>query len=69
MGQEKRGQSRRPGRREAVKVPSPLLRKARMLAASQSIDVRDYLEKLLRPVIEGDYKQLFEDAPRPGEAG
>jgi hypothetical protein len=66
MGKEKSGQSR-PGRREVVKVPSPLLRKARMLAASEGIDVRDYLEKVLRPVIEADYGQLFEEPRQPGQ--
>lgn len=65
MGKEKSGQSR-PGRREVVKVPSPLLRKARMLAASEGIDVGEYLEKVLRPLIETDYEQLFDDVPPGG---
>jgi hypothetical protein len=60
MGNEKSGQSRRPAKREAVKVPSPLLRKARMLAASKGVPVQDYLEQALRPVLERDYVRIFD---------
>jgi hypothetical protein len=62
MGDENGGQARRPEKRRAVKVPSPLLRKARMVATSQGVDVRDYLEKVLRPALERDYEQIFEEA-------
>jgi hypothetical protein len=68
MSNEKSGQARRPGKREVVKVPSPLLRKARMLAASKGVAVQDYLESVLRPVLERDYEGIFDKKPE-GDGG
>ena len=56
-------------RREKVKVPSPLLRKARMLAAARSVSVDDYLEEVLRPALDRDYALIFDDeAPKDENA-
>jgi hypothetical protein len=63
MAAEKRGQA---PRRAQVKVPSPLLRKARMLAASKGVSVQDYIEQVLRPMVERDYRGIF-DAPAQTE--
>jgi hypothetical protein len=57
-GEGGRQQGRAEG--EAVKVTSPLLRQARMLAASRGVSVQDYLEKALRPVLERDYERIFD---------
>jgi hypothetical protein len=62
MGKANSGRSRR----ELVKVPSPLLRKARMLAASRGVAVQDYIEEVLRPVLERDYRRIFA-GPENGE--
>ena len=51
----------RPERR--VKVALPLLRKARMLAASRGTDVRTYLDSVLRPILERDYAAMFLEGP------
>jgi hypothetical protein len=54
---------------EAVKVPSPLLRKARVLAAARSVSVADYLDEALRPALDRDYELNFDDeAPRDESA-
>jgi hypothetical protein len=58
------GQTRpRPRQRTATKVPSPLLRKARMIAAYKGMPLDEYIETILRPVIERDYEQMFADDP------
>lgn len=41
-----------------VKLPVDLHRRARMVASDRGIDLSDYLEALLRPAIDKDYKQM-----------
>jgi hypothetical protein len=52
----------RPGKRTSTKVPSPLLRKARMIAVSRDLPLEQYVETILRPAIESDYERMFVDA-------
>jgi len=61
MEQQKKARSPRPDQRTRTKLSSRLLRKARMVAASQGVDVQEYLENVLRPVLERDYHHMFVD--------
>jgi hypothetical protein len=51
----------RPMNRTSTKVPSPLLRKARMIAVARDLKLEDYVETVLRPAIERDYHEMFID--------
>jgi len=52
----------RPAKRTSTKIPSPLLRKARMIAVSRDVPLEQYVEAILRPAIESDFEQMFADA-------
>jgi hypothetical protein len=53
----------RPEARTSTSVSERLLAKARMIAASKGIDLKDYLESVMRPLIEQDYDRMFHDEP------
>jgi hypothetical protein len=69
MHQHQKARSPRPEERTRTKLSSRLLRKARMVAASRGIDVQDYLEVALGPVLERDYKEMFIDSLSAESAG
>jgi predicted DNA binding CopG/RHH family protein len=62
MEPQRKARAPRPDQRTRTKLSSRLLRKARMVAASQGVDVQEYLEAVLRPVLERDYKHMFLDS-------
>jgi hypothetical protein len=62
MEQQKKARAPRPDQRTRTKLSSRLLRKARMVAASRGVDVQDYIEAVLRPVLERDYHGMFLDS-------
>jgi len=42
-----------------TKVDVDLLRKARLVAIYRNVDLFDYLEGLLRPLVDVDYARMF----------
>lgn len=49
--------------RTTTKVPSRLLRKARMIAVAHNLRVEEYVEAVLRTAVERDYERMFQDGP------
>jgi len=50
-----------PPRKTTMKVDAELLRKARHVAIYKEIDLFDYIEGLLRPLIEAAYIRMIKD--------
>lgn len=46
--------------RITVKLDRELMRKANVVAEFKGLDKQDYLEELLRPLIEADYKEFIQ---------
>lgn len=44
-----------------AKVPVDLVRKARVVATIRSMDIQEYIESVLRPAIEADYRKAIQD--------
>lgn len=54
-------------RKTNTKVEEELLRKARIVAESRKVDLFDYLDALLRPSVERDYRHFVRKAAEEAE--
>ena len=48
-----------PGKKTTMKVEPGLLRKARMVSLYKDVDLFDYIDGIIRPVVERDYAQMI----------
>lgn len=54
---KKTGMSSSEGKKTTVKVWEDIAHKAKIVAAIRGVDLFDYLDSVLRPIIERDHKQ------------
>jgi hypothetical protein len=55
------GGSQAPKETTTTRVEVELLRKARMVAIRRDLDLLDYVDGILRPVVERDYARMIQD--------
>lgn len=55
---EKGGEGDKPARKTTVKLSADLHRRARTVASDLGLELSEYLDRVLRPIVDKAYKEL-----------